>query len=576
MDFFLAKQNLIKLLCCNIESLTEEELRKLVKKRYRLWHPDKNTQNPDKYKEQFITLNESYKIYSRGQEDSGHFSGDFKCSEEWDPTWEPESDDSDYNSTPFDDEFFNASPKKNFAVPESLRLFFRSKTNRRAGKFFMIFTFADTLHRKQLEEFSKCNIVKSFVLFQGRTNKEIYCVILVTLNEMRLIDIRKYLRKYSMSSFELFYCVKVLSLIEECQTIFQDPLYEWGEKLKKKTVEEKTFDNKALVDFAISHEYTDVLTLMYEYAHLADPCDRPEYTKDHEDDHQTESINAKKYVNLPDRRKVAKNAIDCVTAKLYRQLHNLSNLQWLELKSRDFSDRLIEINDCKIFGQAYYYWKYCITKEVFFDIFSHIIAVMTDTHIRGIAPPKKKRYICLRGLYNSGKTTLAAAACRFFEGVNINLNVSRDRLPFYLGSAIGKRFVLFDDVKGYKSKHDLPTGQGMANLDDIREHLDGKIEVQLEKKNQNPINQIFPLGIITMNKYTIPSSLKIRLKVIDCAPCSSYVRHPYPVTMDTIFMALIQDNLIPCDKEFIAHFSKKKDEWIRMHGQSCSCLVSMF
>lgn len=574
MEYYTAKSNLIKLLCCNIETLSDEDLRKLVKKRYKAWHPDKNSANPDRFKEEFITLNESYKIYRAGPRDSGHFSGDgddLRCDEEYDSSWEKSSDDSDYNSTPFDDDFFTASPKKNFAVPDPLRMFFRSKTNRRAGKFFMLFTFADHIHRKALEDFSKCNICKSFVLFEGRTNKEIFCCILVTVNEVRLIDVRKYIKKYSINNFELFYSVKVLQLLEECSNLYGEPQYESGEKLKKKTVEEKHFDNRALVDFAISHEYTEVYVLMYEYAHLADPCDRPDCTKDHEDDHAEQVVNAKKYVALSDRKKVAKNAIDCVIARMYRQLSSLTNLQWIEIKSRDFSERLSLIEDCKIFGQAYYYWKYVITREVFYDIMSHIMSKLTKIETKQPIS-RKKRYVCLRGLYNSGKTTFAAAICKFFDGVNVNVNVSKDRLPFYLGAAIGKRFVLFDDVKGWKSHHDLTTGPGLNNLDDLRDYLDGHIEVQLEKKNQNPVNQVFPMGIITMNKYTIPGSLKIRLKVVDCFPSSAYVRHPYPVTMDTIYLAMVMDNLIPCDKHFIAHFLKKKDEWIEKHQKTCCCL----
>ena len=83
------------------------------------------------------------------------------------------------------------SPKKNFAVPEELRLFFRSKTNRRAGKLFMLFTFRDDLHRKCMEKLSKDDLFKSFVCFAARTNKDIFAALIITHTDHRLIDIKK-------------------------------------------------------------------------------------------------------------------------------------------------------------------------------------------------------------------------------------------------------------------------------------------------------------------------------------------------------------------------------------------------
>lgn len=589
MDFCTARDNLIKLLCVSVETLTDDELRKLVKKRYKQWHPDKNKNDPERYQENFVLLNTSYKVFKNGgtSDDSQDFSepgcsgftpDDLFCDETWDPDWETGNDtDSDYNSTPFDDEFFNASPKKNFAVPETLRLFFRSKTNRRAGKLFMLFCFQDSLHRKCLEELSKNDLLKSFMVFSARTNKDIYCVLIVTKVDFRLIDLKKLSRKHSLHNIELFYAVNVLKLLDKLLESYSNPVYTWGETIERKVKEESSFNNKQLVDFALSNEYTEVLTLMYEYAHLADPCDREKYTKEHEDDHLNELLNAKKFVKLPDRKRVCKNAIDCVFAKLYRQLTCITNTTWLEMRSRDCSERLMDVKEHKVFGEAYYLWKYCIGKELFSSIMSFIVAVFTDSVCKYVSVSEKKRYVCLIGPYNCGKTTLAAAICKFFEGVNINLNVSRDRMPFYIGSAIGKRFVLFDDVKGYEPLiKGLPSGNGLSNLDDLREHLDGLIEVQLEKKNQNPVCQLFPQGIITMNQYKMPNSLKLRLHRINFPPSRMYKVHKYRITMDTIFIAMAMDNLIPCDKDFIAYASSQKDAWIAEHNKTCKCMVSMF
>lgn len=147
MDFTQARSALIKLLCVSVDSLNVKELSKLVKKRFLLWHPDKNAGN-DVFCENFRTLHAAWTRFKLGrnwappesEEDESDGPGlgaeDLFCHEQWDPDWETDDDeDTEYNSTPFDDDFFNASPTKNFAVPEPLRLFFRSKSNRRAGTY---------------------------------------------------------------------------------------------------------------------------------------------------------------------------------------------------------------------------------------------------------------------------------------------------------------------------------------------------------------------------------------------------------------------------------------------------------
>lgn len=65
---------------------------------------------------------------------------------------------------------------------EQLRLFFRRKNHRRAGKLFMLFTFDDHLHRK------------TFYMFSVQTNKDILCNLIVTKIEMKLIHLKKKLK----------------------------------------------------------------------------------------------------------------------------------------------------------------------------------------------------------------------------------------------------------------------------------------------------------------------------------------------------------------------------------------------
>lgn len=419
--------------------------------------------------------------------------------------------------------------------------------------------------QERLLRLSQETITKSFCAWSTTTNKNIICCILLTHVEHRLIDIRKILKRNNITNTEVFYAVNLFKLYAKCCEILGPILKESGEKIQKKTEQNKYFNNKKLVDFAISHQLSDPLTLMYEYAHLADPCDRGFITKEHEEDHDEENENAKIFVTLGDRKKCAKNAVDCVVAQLYAQLKSLTNIQWLEMRSREIGARLMEEESEEKIGQAYYYWDEVIGKEQFRKIAKYIVASF-------IFNKPKERYCALMGSYNSGKTTFAAAICKFFEGVSININICKERLPFYLGAAIGKRFVLFDDIKGRKFRYPprLPTGPGIDNLDDLRDHLDGHIEVQLEKKNQNPVEQKFPCGIITCNKYIFPPSLKKRIQIFFFKKNTLYDYHKFKVTMDTIYVAMALDNLVPVEKEVLACFNRLARDWRSKH-MDCGC-----
>ncbi|GBO25800.1 Large T antigen [Araneus ventricosus] len=152
-----------------------------------------------------------------------------------------------------------------------------------------------------------------------------------------------------------------------------------------------------------------------------------------------------------------------------------------------------------------------------------------------------------------------------FEGVNINVKVDKNRLPFYLWQAIGKRFVLFDDVKGRQhSGSNLTPGQGFLNLDYLRGHLDGHVEVQLEQKNKQPISQIFPTGIITCNDYKVPASIKERVVgPINIYPSKHWDIHPMNVTEETIYIGCVLHNILSAEPEVHRHISLKVSKWWR-------------
>ena len=590
MDYDQASCSLSRLLAVNVSSMCIKKVRKLVQKRRIQWHPDKNPGNPDAYKEEFLELQEAWKVYLKGpdgdesQSTAGTSYGtsepDLHCYEDMDFDWDKddgdsEAEESDYNSTPFDDEFFHPSPKKGFAVPECLGQFFRSKSNRRAGKCFALFSTAnneDKLNKLYQKLNHYMNAVNCFTAFKIRTNKDIFCVLINFATDHRLGDVKKEIRKFDILPHELIYAVKLNKFYDYLIECYGEPFFKPA--TPSKTVpnrpETSKFNHKQIVDFAKSHQISDALELMYDYAHLADPCDWADekITKEHEEDHENQLENAKIFIHLSDRRKTAKNAMDSVFADLYMQCKREKPSTFLDRRCKELSEKLIEEESNELFGLADFYRLYHVVS------FDKLAKLILDSFIYGIP---RRRYTIIRGDFKCGKSSLASGFNKLFEGVNINVNVDKGRLPFYLGNAIGKRFVLFDDVKGsVKHRGDtLYSGQGFHNLDDLRDHLDGHMEVQLEKKNQQPISQIFPPGIITCNKYIIPESILERVqgpkKMI---PSVRWDLHPVLVTEEIIYIACVIANLLPASSAFQEHIEKKRQDWWRNHNMKCKCQVS--
>ncbi|GBN71930.1 hypothetical protein AVEN_5094-1 [Araneus ventricosus] len=163
MDFSASKAYLCQLLCCNVEIYNLHQIKDLVRSRILLCHPDKTQDCPDRCKEEVLNPFESWSIYkkkfspsSEESSDSGQYSKSTASSQESEQnsqsdTWKDhlkedfkdlftdESFESQYENYPFSEVFFIPSPKKSFAIPETPRSFFRSKTNRRVGKFFVYF-----------------------------------------------------------------------------------------------------------------------------------------------------------------------------------------------------------------------------------------------------------------------------------------------------------------------------------------------------------------------------------------------------------------------------------------------------
>lgn len=247
-------------------------------------------------------------------------------------------------------------------------------------------------------------------------------------------------------------------------------------------------------------------------------------------------------------------------------LKSESNLVFLERICKELGHHIQDNFTEEQVGEAYFYCFHII------DDFKKIADEILLTFLEG---EPRKRYIILKGDFRSGKTSLASAFCKLLQGVTINLNVDSNRLNFHLGNALEKRYVLFDDVKGRAvlSENLLP-GPGFANLDNLRDHLDGHVPVQLEKKNQQPVEQIFPPGIITCNNYQIPQSILARIKKL------FYLKHnglfqihgPKIVTKEIIFIGLVLCNLLPVQPYVFEHIYRLKTRWETQHNMtSCPC-----
>lgn len=621
MDLISAKAALGRLLGCNVEFMPYSDLKVLIRKRKLAWHPDKNVDkdNPNEFAELFSELIDAWGIYCKYNAPStssnstqGSFSDDPKfdfnnftqarpdlfCDESMpssDDDFVPPSQKSkrskksskrsssesdtdsryarettpEYNDTPFEDDFFIPSPKKKFAIPDDMRGYFRSLTNRRAGKCFIVFSLAKNSNLLKDLYWRYFSQAAYYGIYSVRTDKDLSMAVIMLNTDTRLADLKKECRKVKLTPFDAFYATKIQKCVDFCKEKYGDPLEE-PKKMDRASVPDsgKKINYKMISDFALSYEINDCYTLMYEYAHLANGCDRDMslITPEHESDHAEHLENAKIFVHLSDQKRCAKNAVDTVFARLYTQLQRETNLEYLNRRSRDIGTYILDNYSQEDIGRAYYYC--CEVVKDFELIARRIISTFTYGKPR-------RRYVCLQGVYKSGKTSFASAFLKLFDGVSINVNVDPSRLPFYLGNAIGKRYVLFDDVKGRSfSSENLSSGSGFMNLDNLRDHIDGHVEVQLEKKNQQPIQQVFPAGMITCNHYHIPQSLRERIiGPIEFRASDKFKIHPPKIiTKETIYIGLVIKNILPAEPHVLEQILEKKGRWeSECIRKNCKC-----
>nr|AUN86666.1 putative large T antigen [Gammapolyomavirus pypyrrhula]AUN86672.1 putative large T antigen [Gammapolyomavirus pypyrrhula] len=286
--------------------------------------------------------------------------------------------------------------------------------------------------------------------------------------------------------------------------------------------DEKQFNQALLNGYAISLDCTDALLLLAVYKRLARPVEAcPDCAKEREtakrqrtshlEDHPAHQKNAALFLGLRDQKRVCQCAVDGVLAeKRFKQATMTRNDRFTERLKETLKgiDKILH-EDTETIDQY-------VAAILMLNMLVPRVTDIADILETMVRNPPKKRYYIFRGPVNTGKTTVAAAILNLCTGASLNVNGTPERLQFELGCAIDQYMVLFEDVKGQSRKEGsgLPTGLGMMNLDNLRDHLEGSVPVNLERKHQNKVSQVFPPGLITMNDYYIPQTVLARTRAV--------------------------------------------------------------
>ncbi|AWB14597.1 large T antigen [Mus musculus polyomavirus 3] len=301
---------------------------------------------------------------------------------------------------------------------------------------------------------------------------------------------------------------------------------------------------RMIADYAQATKQEDVYLLMGHYMQFASEptkctiCDEKKI-KEHCKYHSGHHKNALLFVECKNQKNICQQAVDTVTAakRVFQQHKTREELVLLRFKQKleELNDRLKGESDIMLFmsGVA---WYTCLFEDIDLKVYK-ILDILTCN-------VPKKRYVVFKGPINSGKTTLACALLDLLGGKSLNINVPADKLNFELGCAMDQFMVVFEDVKGSnKDRPDLPKGQGIYNLDNLRDYLDGCVPVNLEKKHMNKRSQLFPPGIVTMNDYFIPPTLQVRFCKTIIFSVKTYLKDSLARTQEILYNRVLQSGL---------------------------------
>ncbi|AWD33740.1 large T antigen [Philantomba monticola polyomavirus 1] len=336
----------------------------------------------------------------------------------------------------------------------------------------------------------------------------------LTNKKHRLSAVKNFCQSYCTVSFLI--CRTVLKPLDCFNCLCKTPFK--CVKSNKPGLHSYDFDDKSeeacnwnkVADFAVKANVDDPLLILAHYLDFAAPfpckkCANPK-TKAHEF-HQEHHANAVLFENSKSQRAICHQASDIVLAKRRLLVAECTRSDLLTTFFEKQLTVLKSLDEVDIIDHmAGVAWYACLLDDID-KILVKIITLITEN-------VPKQRNILFKGPVNTGKTTLAVAIMDLLEGKSLNVNCPADKLNFELGCAIDKFAVVFEDVKGQSgSKRGLQPGQGVSNLDNLRDYLDGAVQVNLERKHANKRSQIFPPCIVTMNEYFIPETLFVRFSL---------------------------------------------------------------
>lgn len=336
-------------------------------------------------------------------------------------------------------------------------------------------------------------------------------LLILTTGKHRLSAVKNYCQTFCTVSFLV--CKILLKPLECYRKLCASPYEEVrASKILLSTdfdeSKEETCNWNKVAEFAVEADLDDPLLILAHYldfAAMPASCIKCANIKVKAHEHHAKHHNnAALFLKAKNQRAICSQAADIVHAKrrlalaesTRKELITKCFIKQLEaLKKLDEMEIIIHMG-----GVA---WYACLFDE--FDVLLFNILKMLTENI------PKQRNILFKGPVNTGKTTLAAAIMDLVGGKSLNINCPSDKLNFELGCAIDRFAVVFEDVKGQRALNkNLQTGQGINNLDNMRDYLDGAVPVNLERKHVNKRSQIFPPCIVTMNEYHVPETLWIR------------------------------------------------------------------
>lgn len=342
-------------------------------------------------------------------------------------------------------------------------------------------------------------------------NPETGFLLILTSGKHRLSAVKNYCQTFCTVSFLV--CKILLKPLECYRFLCKEP---YGEVKASKILLSTDFDEpkeesvnwNKVADFAYEAGLDDPYLIMAHYLDFAVPpanCPKCAHIKIKAHQcHQEHHHNATMFLKAKNQRSICNQAADIVLAKRRLELAESTRQELITncfMKQLELLKKLDEIEIIIYMGGVA--WYACLFDEFDVQLFN-ILKMLTENI-------PKQRNILFKGPVNTGKTTLAAALMDLVGGKSLNINCPADKLNFELGCAIDRFAVVFEDVKGANVQNkNLQTGQGVSNLDNMRDYLDGAVPVNLERKHVNKRSQIFPPCIVTMNEYFIPETLWVR------------------------------------------------------------------